>query len=91
LRRIGIDISRVASFDVAFEHGRDWSATLLSVTHRRTGLRTSYTVQFSGESVNQQFVVIELTEPFAQPVTLGISDFPENEARQLLLRFTNGE
>ncbi|MEP6779888.1 MAG: hypothetical protein ABJC26_08370, partial [Gemmatimonadaceae bacterium] len=77
-------------FDVAFEHGRDWGATLVRVTHRRTGQRTSYTVQFSGDGIAQQFAVIELMEPFAEPVVLGISDFPEDEARQLLLRFADG-
>ncbi len=86
LRRHGNDVSRVASFDVAFEHGRDWGATLVDVTHRRTGQRTRYTVQFSGVGADLQLAVIELTEPFATPITLGISDLPENEARQLLLR-----
>ena len=86
LRRIGNNVSRVASFDVSFEHGRDWSATLVDVAHRRTGQRTNYTVQCSGEGASLQLTVIELTEPFATPLTLGVSDLPENEARLLLLR-----
>jgi alpha-amylase/alpha-mannosidase (GH57 family) len=85
LRRAGLHSARVASYNVYYELGRDWDAMVVNVEHRRTGARHRYTTQFAGDGIDLQITVIELLEPFSAPVTFGISDLPEAEARTLLL------
>ncbi|MDQ6612140.1 MAG: DUF3536 domain-containing protein [Gemmatimonadota bacterium] len=85
LRQMGTEVSRVASFDIMFEHGRDWNAVLVNCTHRRTRKCTRFTVQLSGTGADLRIALIELSEPFATPVSLAVSDLPEFEARLLLI------
>ena len=86
LKRVGIPILRVASYDVSYELGRDWGAMVVSITHRRTGDTSRYTTKFSGEGADLQIESIEISAPFTTAVTFSISDLPEAEARMLLLR-----
>lgn len=85
LKQFKIERTRIASYDITFEHGRDWNAMIVCTRHRRSGIRTRHSVQFSGEHAEMIFVLSDLAEPVSPPVTIGIADLPENEARQLLM------
>ena len=84
LRSVGSSLSRIASFDIAFESGRDWNAPVVRVTHRRAGTTDTYTVLLSGDGAQLQMSVASLTAPFSSPTVLEIADLPENQARELL-------
>jgi alpha-amylase/alpha-mannosidase (GH57 family) len=86
LKRVGIPILRVASYDVSYELGRDWNAMVVNVTHRRTGVSSRYATKFAGEGVDLRIETVEISEPFATSASFTISDLPEAEARLLLLR-----
>ena len=87
LMRLDIPVSRVASYDVQYEQGRDWSAMVVSVTHRRTGATCRFTTKFFGDGADTQIESIEISAPFTTAVTFSISDLPEVEARRLLSRY----
>ncbi|MEO7997373.1 MAG: DUF3536 domain-containing protein [Gemmatimonadaceae bacterium] len=86
LRAVGNPVSKVASFDVTFESGRDWNATIVSVTHRRTNVVAKYSILLTGAGAELEMTAATLIPPFAEPIKLAISDLPEAEARQLLLK-----
>lgn len=88
LRSIGTTVSRIASFDIQFESGRDWNAPVVCVTHRRAGTRDKYSVMLSGDGADLQMTVASLLVPFSAPTVLEISDLPEHEARLLLVNFS---
>lgn len=81
----GLPAKRIASYDVAFQAGRDWNSTLIRVTQRRTAAHAQFDVRVSGAGSTLQASVASMQPPFGAPITLGMSDLPEAEARQLLL------
>lgn len=81
----GLPAKRIASYDVAFQAGRDWNSTLIRVTQRRTAAHAQFDVRVSGAGSTLQASVASMQPPFNAPITLGMSDLPEAEARQLLL------
>ena len=84
-------VRRVASFDVAFETGRDWNATIVSVTHRRTGAVSKFSVLVSGTGADVQMTVASVVAPFVESTVLTVPDLPEHEARLLLTTFATEE
>lgn len=88
LRLHGVELKQIASYDISFDTGRDWNAMIVCTHHRRTGASTRHTVQFSGTGIDTTFTVIDLDRTF-ESVQLAISDLPENEARQLLMIWSN--
>lgn len=84
LRSIGTTVQRVASYEVEFEIGRGWNATIVRVTHRRTAVVSKYSIQLQNSGADLQIIAATLTPPFTEPVKLAVSDLPESEARQLL-------
>ncbi|MGV3709941.1 MAG: DUF3536 domain-containing protein [Gemmatimonas sp.] len=87
LKSIGTTVIRIASYDIAFESGRDWNATIVSVVHRRTKAEMKYSVLLEGAGAEQRITVAPVTAPFGGPLTVGISDLPEAEARTYLRHF----
>lgn len=87
LKQLGVPVQRVASFDIAFETGRDWNAAIVGVTHRRTAAHSAFSVMVSGTGPDIQLTVASLIAPFSEPMVLTVSDLPEHEARLLLARF----
>lgn len=88
LRSAGISVNQIASFDIEFEAGRDWNASVVRVVHRRTSEQSKFSVMLSGEGVDLKMTTASLIAPFSSPVVLEISDLPEAEARTLLTKFS---
>ncbi|MBC8088461.1 MAG: DUF3536 domain-containing protein [Phycisphaerae bacterium] len=84
LKRHGIVVTQIASYDISFEAGRDWNATIVCTRHRRTGTQTRHSVNSDGEQHEMVFTVSDLDNDRRSPVTVTVADLPENEARQLL-------
>lgn len=91
LKVLGIHVDRVASFDIAYETGRDWNAAIVRVTHRRTNAESKFSVLISGVGSDLQMTVVSNVAPFGEPAVLTVSDLPEQEARQYLTQFATSE
>jgi len=87
LKNIGVEVQRIASFDVDYEAGRDWNTPIVNVTHRRTGAVSKFSVMQSGVGADVRLTVASVVAPLGDSVVLTVQDFPEHEARILLARF----
>lgn len=89
LRSVRVEKERIACYDVSFETGRDWNATIVCVTHRRTNAMAKYSALLEGVGTELKATVAPLTAPFGGPISLAVSDLPEAEARAYLRHFAN--